>query len=103
MAGHLPPALAASFESGRSLPILMLRVDLPAIDPLLLLWGSGEVAWDAGDGVQTFVGKDRRFGRLVALATPEDGLGYTAPAVTSDVAVTDQPAAAIWSAPSSKP
>lgn len=100
MAGHLPPALAASFESGRSLPILMLRVDLPAIDPLLLLWGSGEVKWDAGDGLKTFVGKDSRFGSLVALDTPEDGLGNTAPTMTFEMAVPNSTAAALLSSPS---
>lgn len=100
MAGHLPPALAASFESGRCLPILMLRVDLPAIDPVLLLYGSGEVVWDGGDGAKTYVGKDSRFGSLVSLDPPEDGLGNSAPTMSFEMAVPNSTAAALLSSPS---
>lgn len=100
MAGHLPPALAASFASARCLPVLMLRVDLPAIAPMLLLWGSGEIPWNSGDGVKTFVGKDDRFGSLVALDTPEDGLGNSAPTMTFEMAPPTSTSAALLSSPS---
>jgi hypothetical protein len=82
MAGHLPPALAASFASGRCLPVLLLRVDLPAPeDPLCLLYGNGEVPFDG----ETFVGEDPRFGLLSSLDPPEDGLGDTAPSIAFEL------------------
>lgn len=74
----LPTALQASFASGRCMPILMLRVDLPSIAPLCLLYGSGEVAFDG----QTFKGEHPDFGALDALDPPEDGLGDTAPSIS---------------------
>mgnify|MGYP000844088944 CR=1 FL=1 len=95
MAGHLPPALAASFESGRCLPVLMLRVDLPAIDTLALLYGTGEITW----GGVKFVGKDDRFGSLMALDPPEDGVGDNAPSMSFEIATPNDTAAALLASP----
>lgn len=95
MAGHLPPALAASFESGRCLPVLLLRIDLPAIATLALLYGSGEITW----GGVKFVGKDDRFGALMSLDPPEDGVGDTAPAMSFEIATPNDTAAALLASP----
>lgn len=95
MAGHLSPALAASFESGRCLPVLLLRIDLPSIDPLMLLYGSGEIVW----GGDTFVGQDSRFGALTALDPPEDGVGNEAPTMSFEIATPNDTAAALLASP----
>lgn len=95
MAGHLPAALAASFSSGRCLPVLLLRVDLPARPTLALLYGSGQITWSGVD----FVGKDATFGALVSLDPPEDGAGDTAPAMGFEIATPTDAAAAILASP----
>lgn len=99
MVGHLPVDLAASFDSDRCLPVLMLRVDLPAIAPLLLLYGSGEIQWNAGDGLKTFVGFDDRFGALSALDPPEDAMGDEAPMMSFEIAAPSDTAAAMLASP----
>lgn len=73
--GHLPPTLEASFASGRCLPVLLFLVELPATDPLALLYGAGEIEVLG----QKFVGSDDRFGSLESLSPPEDGFGDQAP------------------------
>lgn len=99
MVGHLPVDLAASFDSDRCLPVLLLRVDLPAIDPLCLLYGSGEIQWNAGDGMKTFVGYDDRFGMLSSLDPPEDAMGDEAPMMSFVIAAPSDTAAALLASP----
>lgn len=99
MAGHLPVDLAASFDSGKCLPILLLRIDLPAIAPLLLLYGSGQITFNAGDGALTYVGTDDRFGTLTALDPPEDSMGDTAPMMGFEIATPTDTAAALLASP----
>ena len=99
MVGHLPPDLAASFESDRCLPVLLLRIDLPTIDPLCLIYGSGEITWDDGGGMQTYVGFDDRFGSLTSLDPPEDAMGDEAPMMSFDIATPSDTAAALLASP----
>lgn len=74
--GHLPALLEESFASGRCLPVLLLRIDIPEpAAPICLLYGSGELTLPIG----LFSGTDDRFGSLAALTPPEDGLGNQAP------------------------
>lgn len=91
----LPPALQASFASGRSLPIVLLRIDLPAIAPLCLVYGSGEVPFDG----QTFKGSHDTFGALASLTPPEDGMGDTAPSMSFVLLPKSDAAAATLSSP----
>lgn len=99
MVGHLPVDLGASFDSDRCLPVLLLRVDLPAIAPLLLLYGSGEITWNSGDGAKTYVGTDDRFGVLTALDPPEDAMGDEAPMMSFEIATPSDTAAALLASP----
>lgn len=95
MVGHLPADLGASFDSDRCLPVLLLRIDLPAIAPLALLYGSGEITF----GGVTFVGTDDRFGTLSALDPPEDAMGDEAPMMSFDIATPSDTAAALLASP----
>lgn len=79
---RMHPDMAAALASGRCLPFLMIRLDLPApLDPLALLYGSGELVWD---GV-TFRGTDDKFGTLASIDPPEDGAGDNAPSMSIQI------------------
>lgn len=99
MVGHLAADLGASFDSDHCTPILLLRIDLPAIAPLCLLYGSGEITFNAGDGAVTFVGTDDRFGVLVALDPPDDAMGDEAPIMSFEIAAPNDTAAALLASP----
>jgi hypothetical protein len=89
--GHLPADLAAALAAKRTLPFVMLRVDLAGVaPPLCLLSGSGEIPFDG----QIFKGTDERFGALAALDPPEDGAGDEAPNMGFDIATVSDAAAA---------
>lgn len=92
----LPPALQASFASGRCLPVLLLRVDLPAMDPVALLYGTGEISYD---GV-SYTGEDETFGVLSALTPPDDGMGDVAPSMSFDLQTPTDAASATLASPS---
>lgn len=93
--GHLPASLATALAAKRSLPFVLLQVDLAGLDPpLCLLSGSGEVPFNG----QTFKGSDDRFGSLAALDPPEDGAGDEAPAMSFDIATNSDAAAATLAA-----
>lgn len=90
MVGHAAPDLAAALASGRPLVFGLLRVDLIGVaDPLCLLTGSGEITF----GGKKFVGRDDRFGSLVALDPPEDGADDSAPSMSFDIAAPSDAAA----------
>lgn len=91
MVGHVAPNLGTALSSGRALLFLLLRVDLPGVNPpLCLLSGSGQVDF----GGATYVGRDDRFGALAALDPPEDGEGDQAPTMSFDIAAVNDAAAA---------
>lgn len=80
--GQMHPDMETALASGRCLPFLICRLDLPApADPLGLIYGSGELTWDS----VTYVGSDDTFGTLASIDPAEDGAGDSAPAMSIEI------------------
>ncbi len=75
MTFRLTPQVAAALRTGRYPIAPLVEVIMPGQDPLWHLVGSYELMW----GAKRFVGRDPRFGVLVAASNIKDGVGDQAP------------------------
>ncbi len=74
MTFRLTPQMSAALRAGKSPLAPLIEVVLPGYT-LRQLIGAGEVMW----GAKKFVGRDPKFGILVAASTLKDGVGDEAP------------------------
>lgn len=92
------PALQAALGQSVVTLICPVRIAMPA-RPLTLLDGAAEVDFDAGHGVETFVGSDAEFGVIGALEPLSGGDGETAPELQLTLHPPDGVAAATLASP----
>lgn len=87
MSFRLTPQIATALRAGVSPIVPLIEVMLPD-EPLYHLVGSGEVLW----GNRKFVGRDHRFGILVAASNLKDGTPDEAPDWSLTFAPSDEAA-----------